>query len=66
MNSLLNEMRRMLDISIQELSKSTGISMVDVSEIFYNVENSKAEEIKDIIIFLSQKFTKCGFKNIQN
>ncbi len=63
MNSLLNELRCMLDVSIQELSEATGIPMVDISEIFYNIENSNPEDIKKILIFLSTKFTKCGFLN---
>lgn len=62
MNSLLNEIRCMLDVSIQELSKYTGISMVDISEVFCNMENSKAEDIKNILIFLSKKFTICENK----
>lgn len=63
MNNLLNELRCMLDVSIQELSEGTGILMIDISEIFYNIENSKPEDIKNILIFLSTKFTKCGFSN---
>ena len=59
MNSLLNKIRCMLDVPIQELSKSTGISMADISEVFCDIENSKADDIKNILIFLSKKFTEC-------
>lgn len=61
MNNLLNELRCRLDVSIKEISESTGISMIDISEIFCDIENSKADDIKSIIIFLSKKFTECDF-----
>ena len=61
MNNLLNELRCRLGVSINEISESTGISMVEISEIFCNIENSKADDIKSILIFLSKKFTVCEF-----
>lgn len=59
MNSLLNELRCRLGVSIEELSEFTGVPMIDLSEIFHNIESSKADDIKSILIFLSKKFTKC-------
>ena len=63
MDNLLNKLRCILGVSTQELSEATGISMIDISEVFYNIENSNAEDIKNIIIFLSKKFTQSEFKN---
>ena len=49
-------------------SVSVGVEeaaqMLGISEIFCNIEDSKADDIKSILIFLSKKFTVCEFLKI--
>lgn len=62
MDSLLNKLRMALGIEINEMSENLGVSMVDVSVAINDLPNADAEVIKKMVIFLSQKYTKCECK----
>ena len=54
MENVLDKLRLKKGLSLLEISVNTGVSMSDVAEVLRRPENSPAEHIKSILIFLSK------------